>query len=455
MECQNLTRFGEFLLLGFSDHPQLQIPLFVLFLLMYLVTLIGNTSIIVLVYSDVHLHTPMYAFLCNLSFLDVCYTSVTIPKLLEIHLNQSKAILFVGCMTQLYFFSSIAIAEYYLLAAMAFDRYVAICKPLHYTLTMTKSLCSLLLIASWTSGFLSSVAHTILTSRLSFGHSNVINHLLCDGKAIIQLSCSDTSKLETVIFIEAIIFGFFPFTLICISYIYIISAVLNIRSEEGRRRAFSTCSSHLIVVSLFCGVMICTYIGPASMNSLDKDKILAVLYAAVIPMLNPVIYSLRNRKVKCALKKIREQVSSSRDPVSWLFKKVVRTQTSQVTKEDIARKVEEKQLKSKSNYDVRMKVREPVFVVGDFVRIRKPGILLKHDTTFSRPMKIVKLNNNSVVTQDGQVGEGIMERYVELMEAGSEENSGEGGHGGATSIIFVLDATSRKVGLVHRKRLRF
>ncbi|XP_069506061.1 olfactory receptor 2B6-like [Ambystoma mexicanum] len=310
MDQRNESAVSEFLILGFSDHPKLQFPLFVIFLLIYLITLVGNMSIITLVCIDCHLHTPMYRFLCNLSIIDVCYTSVTLPKLMEIHLSHHNAISYKGCMTQQFFFCSIAIAEYYILAVMALDRYVAICRPLHYTVIMTGRLCFLLSSISWTAGFLSSVPLSVLTSGLSFCRSNVINHLLCDVKPLMQLSCTDTRTLETMILLVAMFSGFCPFTLICSSYVYIVSAILKISSNEGRKRAFSTCSSHLIIVCLFCGIMICTYVGPASMVSLEKDKVLALLYAAVIPMLNPIIYSLRNREVKLALKKIADSFVS-------------------------------------------------------------------------------------------------------------------------------------------------
>ncbi|XP_069506063.1 olfactory receptor 5AR1-like [Ambystoma mexicanum] len=301
MERQNQSTFTEFLLLGFSDRPTLQLPLFILFLLMYLITLLGNTLIITLVYIDCRLHVPMYILLCNLSFFDVCYTSVSLPKLMEIHLMQHKIISFAGCMTQFYFFSSFVIAEYYILAMMAFDRYVAICKPLHYTVIMTRRLCFLLSSISWAAGFLSSIALTALLSGLSFCFSNVINHLVCEVKPLMKLSCSDTSMLETVIYVEAVVCAFSPFTLICSSYFYIISTIIQIHSNEGRRKAFSTCSSHLTIVCLFCGILICTYIGPTSKGSRENDKVLALLYSTVIPMLNPIIYSLRNRQVKRAL----------------------------------------------------------------------------------------------------------------------------------------------------------
>ncbi|XP_069057620.1 olfactory receptor 5AR1-like [Pleurodeles waltl] len=311
MKSINHTTVTDFIILGLSNNPMLQFPLFIIFLLIYLVTLVGNTSIILLVFCDSCLHTPMYAFICNLSFIDVCYSSVTLPKLLEIHLSQHKAISFTGCMAQQYFLGTNAIAEYNTLAMMAFDRYVAICKPLHYTVIMTKRLCILLSGVSWTAGFLNLIPFTVLISRLSFCGSNVINHLLCDVKPLMQLSCSSTHTLEIMIPVVTMLCGFCPSILICTSYVYIISAIFKIRSHEGRVRAFSTCSSHLVIVCLFCGLMICTYIGPASMDSLEKDKVLAVLYTNVIPMLNPIIYSLRNREVKGALKKIRDHLRST------------------------------------------------------------------------------------------------------------------------------------------------
>ncbi|XP_069505911.1 olfactory receptor 5AR1-like [Ambystoma mexicanum] len=304
MEKQNQTSIMEFIIVGFLVAPELQPLLFSSFLLIYLVTICGNLVIIVTVTLDRHLKTPMYFFLQNLSFLDIFCMSVTFPKLMASFLDERRSISFNGCMTQIYFFLSFTSTEFYLLAAMAYDRYVAICHPLRYTSIMNKRSCLLLVALSWLPGFLDTVPHAVMASRLTFCGSNEIHHFFCDLTALMTLSCSDTHTLESLIYVEGIFAGLIPFSLTITSYVYIISVILKIRSAEGRRKAFSTCTSHLTVVTLFYGTVICMYVRPASSYSLDQGKILAILYTTLIPMFNPLIYSLRNKEMKGAFTRL-------------------------------------------------------------------------------------------------------------------------------------------------------
>ncbi|XP_029435702.1 olfactory receptor 5V1-like [Rhinatrema bivittatum] len=304
METNNQTSLEEFIILGFSDYPRIKYLIFGMLLMIYLITLIGNLLIITVTSIDVHLQNPMYFFLSNLSCIDICYTSVTLNKILSIFITKNATISFVACIMQLYLFMSLAGTEFSILAVMAYDRYVAICNPLRYSMIMKKRICGLLAAASWILGFLEIIPHTVLTSQLSFCGSNIINHFFCDLTALLKLSCSDTFVIETVILLEGLLLGLSPFLLTLSSYVFIISAILKINSTESRRKLFSTCSSHLTVVILFYGSAICMYLRPASMYSMGKDKLFAVLYIAVIPMLNPIIYTLRNKDVKSALLKV-------------------------------------------------------------------------------------------------------------------------------------------------------
>ncbi|XP_029437187.1 olfactory receptor 1009-like [Rhinatrema bivittatum] len=301
METSNLTTVTEFIILGFPEYPDLQIPLFLLFLLIYLIILMGNLTIIALTCLDPHLHTPMYFFLCNLSFLDVSYTSVTLPRLLDILLRKRQRISAVGCFTQAYFFMFSVCVEFLLLTFMAFDRYVAICHPLNYIVIINQRLCVLMVTGAWISGSLGPLTHSVLLSYLSYCGSNEINHFFCDPSALLKLTCSSTSIIDHMTYILGAFIDLPCFVLTLTSYVYIISAILRIRSREGRRKAFSTCSSHLTVVILFYGTLICLYLRPTSMMSVDQNKFLALLYNVLIPMLNPMIYSLKNREVKGAL----------------------------------------------------------------------------------------------------------------------------------------------------------
>ncbi|XP_030042679.1 olfactory receptor 1020-like [Microcaecilia unicolor] len=312
---RNSTPTTEFILLGFSDHPLLQGLICGMVLLMYLISMLGNFVFLLLMCADRHLHKPMYLFLSNLSILDVCCTSATFPKMLVNFLTQSKSISFKECMTQLFFFQSFTGSELFLLTSMAYDRYVAICNPFYYSLIMKKSICILLASGSWIITFLGELPLIIMISRLSYCASNKINHFFCDPFALIKLSCSDTDKLSILIFIEGTFVIFIPFLLTLISYIFIISTILRIRCADGRHKTFSTCSSHLTSVTLFYGTIMCIYMRPtSSMYSPAQDKLFSLLFTGLIPMLNPIIYSLRNQEIKNSIGRIRDK---TRLLVNW------------------------------------------------------------------------------------------------------------------------------------------
>ncbi|XP_069505899.1 olfactory receptor 5AR1-like [Ambystoma mexicanum] len=304
MEKSNQTLLTEFLILGLSQNAQLQATILIVFLLMYLITLVGNLLIITIILVDTHLHSPMYFFLLNLSFLDIGFTSVTIPKMLTVTATGDKSISFSLCILQFYLCVSFISTEFYLLSVMAYDRYIAICKPLHYTKIMNNRTLILLSVTSWTLGFLDTIPHAVLISKLSFCQSREINHFFCDLTALLKLSCTDTYYINVATFAEGAFIGLGPFMLTIISYILIISNIMKIPSNTGRQKAFSTCSSHLTAVILFYGTELGVYMRPTSEYSLEKDKLFAVLYTIVIPMLNPIVYSLRNRAVKIAMKKV-------------------------------------------------------------------------------------------------------------------------------------------------------
>ncbi|XP_006874075.1 PREDICTED: olfactory receptor 1361-like [Chrysochloris asiatica] len=299
----NQSSVSEFLLLGLSRQPQQQQLLFGLFLSMYLVTVLGNLLIILAISTDSRLHTPMYFFLSNLSFVDVCFSSSTVPKMLTNHILRSQTISFFECLTQMYFFIMFGNMDNFLLAVMAYDRFVAICHPLHYTTKMTHQLCALLVAGSWVIAILNSLLHTLLMTRLSFCADNTIPHFFCDATPLLKLSCSDTYLNEMMIFTEGALIMMTPFVCILVSYICITWAVLIVPSTQGKWKAFSTCGSHLAVVSLFYGTIIAVYFNPSSSHSAEKELVAAVMYTVVTPMLNPFIYSLRNKDMKGALTK--------------------------------------------------------------------------------------------------------------------------------------------------------
>uniref|UniRef100_A0A6J0VEQ9 Olfactory receptor 5V1-like n=1 Tax=Pogona vitticeps TaxID=103695 RepID=A0A6J0VEQ9_9SAUR len=300
----NETVLTEFLLMGFSRLKELQLFLFLVFLVTYICTLVGNIFILTIASLDPQLHTPMYFFLGNLSFLDICYTTTNVPQMLVHLLSERKCITYAGCVIQLYFFISFVGPECILLAAMAYDRFVAICHPLNYTVIMRKSFCLQLASVSWASGFLNSALHTYFTFRLPFCGVNQLNYFFCDIPPLLKLSCGDTSLNEIILLVVGVFIGWAPFICIVLSYAYIISTILKIRSTEGRIKAFTTCSSHLTIVLLYYGSSIFTYVRPISTYSLEKDRLISVLYSIVTPMLNPLIYTLRNKDIKDALKKI-------------------------------------------------------------------------------------------------------------------------------------------------------
>lgn len=292
----------EFVFLGLSSQPKMQLILFIMFLFFYLLTVVGNIIIITIIQIEPRLQTPMYFFLTNLSFLDICYTSTNVPQMLS-NVMGKKTIPFSSCATQMYFSLSFGMIECVLLGVMAYDRYVAICHPLHYTIIMNQSICVQLAAISWSSSFLSSMVINILTLSLPYCGPNVLNHFFCEVPSILRLACTDTSFTELVVFIFSIIIVFIPFLLIVVSYARILLSVLRIRSASGRHKALSTCASHLTVVALFYGTAIFMYMRPQSKSTRAGGKIIAVFYTVITPMLNPLIYSLRNQDVKGALRR--------------------------------------------------------------------------------------------------------------------------------------------------------
>nr|XP_020757703.1 olfactory receptor 1I1-like [Odocoileus virginianus texanus] len=310
MELENRTAVSEFLLLGLSEKPEHQIFLFGLFLPMYLVTIFGNLLIILAIITDSHLHTPMYFFLCNLSLIDF-FSSTTIPKMLVNLWTQSKAIPFAGCLAQMYAFHLFGTMDSFLLAVMAIDRFMAIVHPLCYLTIMSPRVCGLLVVGSWLITNLQSIVHTSLMAQLTFCAGSEIPHFFCDLMPLLKLSCSDTHTNELVIFAFGIIMGISPLTCILLSYICIFWAVFRIPSALGKWKAFSTCGSHLTVVTLFYGTIFAVYLQPASPTSSQKDKAAALMCGVVIPMLNPFIYSLRNKNMKTALRKVFSKAATS------------------------------------------------------------------------------------------------------------------------------------------------
>ncbi|XP_008844152.1 olfactory receptor 1361-like [Nannospalax galili] len=298
MRKMNQSLVSEFLLLGLSWQPQQQQPLFLLFLIMYLATVLGNLLIILAIGTDSRLHTPMYFFLCNLSFVDVCFSSTTVPKVLANHVLGNQAISFSGCLTQIYFLYVFADMDTFLLTVMAYDRFVDICHPLHYTTKMNHQLCAQLVAGSWVIANLNILLHTLLMARLSFCADNAIPNS-CAVSPLLKLSCSNT-HLNEMILTEGSLIMFIPFVYILASYIHITGAVLTVPPSRGRWKAFSICGSHLDVVLLFYGTIIAVYFNPSSSYSVEKDMAATVLYIVVTPMLNPFIYSLRNGDLKRA-----------------------------------------------------------------------------------------------------------------------------------------------------------
>ncbi|XP_032138278.1 olfactory receptor 5AP2 [Sapajus apella] len=304
---RNQTEVTEFLLLGLSENPDLQGVLFALFLLIYVATMVGNLGMIVLIKIDLGLHTPMYLFLSSLSFVDACYSSSITPKMLVNLMAENKAISFHGCAAQFYFFGSFLGTECFLLAMMAYDRYAAIWNPLLYPILMSGRICFLLIATSFLAGFGNAAIHTGMTFRLSFCGSNRINHFYCDSPPLLKLSCSDTQVNGIVIMAFSSFNVISCVTIVLISYLCIFIAILKMPSLEGRHKAFSTCASHLMAVTIFFGTILFMYLRPTSSYSMEQDKVVSVFYTVIIPMLNPLIYSLKNKDVKQALKKILQK----------------------------------------------------------------------------------------------------------------------------------------------------
>lgn len=303
LEVDNRTATTHFILLGFLTRPAFQFLLFSVFLVTYLLTLVENLLIILAIRSDGQLHKPMYFFLSHLSFLEMWYVTVISPKMLVNFLSKDKSISFNGCMTQLYFFVTFVCTEYILLAVMAFDRYVAICNPLRYPVIMTNQLCGILAGGCWFCGLMTAMIKMVFIARLHYCGTPHINHYFCDISPLLNVSCEDSSQAELVDFFLALMVIAVPLCVVVTSYVTILIAILKIPSAQGRQKAFSTCASHLTVVTLFYSTTLFTYARPKLMYAYNSNKVVSVLYTVIVPLLNPIIYCLRNRDVKMALKK--------------------------------------------------------------------------------------------------------------------------------------------------------
>ncbi|XP_051822773.1 olfactory receptor 1020-like [Antechinus flavipes] len=303
-EVENQTEVKYFVLLGLSDDPELKPILFVVFFFIYMATMMGNLGMIILITIDSRLHTPMYFLLSSLSFVDACYSSAVTPKMLVNLLADNKVISKNGCAAQFYFFGSFLGTECFLLAVMAYDRYVAICYPLLYSVIMSEKVCFMLVATTFLAGFGNAAVHTGMTFKLSFCASNKINHFYCDTPPLLKLSCSDTHINGIVIMAFSSFNVISCVLMVLISYLFILVTILRMRSAEGRSKAFSTCASHLTAVTIFFGTILFMYLRPTSSYSMQQDKVVSVFYTVIIPMLNPLIYSLKNKDVKDALKKI-------------------------------------------------------------------------------------------------------------------------------------------------------
>ncbi|XP_005001233.1 olfactory receptor 5AN6-like [Cavia porcellus] len=301
------TTVTKFILLGFSEFPKLSIILFVVFLGTYLSTVLWNLGLIVLIRTDSCLHTPMYFFLSNLSFLDFCYVTSTTPRMLSDFFQKPKPISSMGCITQYFFFSSLGLSECCLLTAMAYDRYVAICNPLLYMAIMSPTVCVWMVVGAYMTGSSGSLIQMCALLQLNFCGPNIVNHFFCDLPQLLVLSCSETFFLQATRFVIAVIFGVTSLLVIVVSYAYIVGSMVKISSVEGRSKAFNTCASHLTVITLFFGSGLFVYMHPISGNFLGYDKMASVFYTMVIPMLNPLIYCLRNKEIKDAFKRWKKK----------------------------------------------------------------------------------------------------------------------------------------------------
>ncbi|XP_003475353.2 olfactory receptor 2F1-like [Cavia porcellus] len=308
----NVTWVSEFVLMGLSDDRQTQAGLFVLFGATYLLTLLGNGLILLLIALDTRLHLPMYFFLCHLAVVDICYTSSGVPQMLAHFLLEKKTISFARCGTQLFFSLALGGTEFLLLAAMAYDRYVAICKPLRYMAVMSPRLCVALAGVPWLMGLANSSVETAVTMRLPTCGHNVLNHVACETMALVRLACVDVTLNQVVIVASSVVVLLLPCFLVSLSYVHIVASIVKIRSTQGRCRAFETCASHLSVVSMSYGMALFTYLQPRSRAPAEQDKVVVLFYAVVSPMLNPLIYSLRNKDVKAAVNRVLIQSSESK-----------------------------------------------------------------------------------------------------------------------------------------------
>ncbi|KAG8550765.1 hypothetical protein GDO81_020851 [Engystomops pustulosus] len=306
----NCTTRNEFSLSVLSLPDSLQPVLFSWVLSLFLLTVLGNVTITVLVYTTPGLHTPMYYFLCNLAVEDVLYVCTTLPKFLAMTISLDTRIMLPGCLAQMFVFLSCAVAEFLLLGSMAYDRYVAICVPLRYTSIMNRNMCIGLSCVPWIVGLFNALMNVVLVLTLSFCHSHNINQFFCDLKTIISLSTDDTTRVQTLVLLQSVFLGLVPFVTILISYTCIISSIIRIHSSARRLKAFSSCSSHLTIVILFCGVSISSYMIPQSLHSQEQDKVLSLIYTALVPMFNPLVYSFRNKQVLGAIDTVVKRYST-------------------------------------------------------------------------------------------------------------------------------------------------
>ncbi|XP_046955234.1 olfactory receptor 13F1-like [Lynx rufus] len=300
----NLTVISNFIFLGFTRYPKVEVIIFVLCLLMYLITLLGNIILISITILDSHLHKPMYFFLSNLSFLDIWYTSSALTPMLTNFVSGKNTISFSGCATQMHFSLAMGSTECVLLSTMAYDRYVAICNPLRYPIIMNKRACVQIAAGSWMTDCLTALVETVSVLQLSVCGSSIINHFTCEILAVLKLVCVDTSRVQLIMLVISVLLLPMPMLLICVSYAFILSSILRISSVDGGSKAFSTCAAHLTVVVLFYGTALSMYLKPSAVDSQEIDKFMALVYAGLTPMLNPIIYSLRNKEVKVAVKKL-------------------------------------------------------------------------------------------------------------------------------------------------------
>ncbi|NXY20136.1 OR5V1 protein, partial [Atrichornis clamosus] len=311
MQRVNFSAVSEFVLVGLSDTPEIRFLLFVLFLLIYLATMAGNIMLLIAISTDSHLHNPMYFFLGNLSLLDIFCPTITVPKMLGALLLEHRVISFAGCLFQQFFLIDVVGTEIFLLAVMAYDRYVAVCHPLRYLNIVSTKLCAQLAVGTWAAGVLNSLLHTSLIFTLSFCGPNKVQQYYCDIPPVLALSCSSTHSRELVILVVAGVLGSGACVGTVVSYIYILLAILARNSPGIWHKAFSTCGSHLTVVCLFYGTTICTYVRPSFSYSPHRDRVVSMLYGMLTPLLNPIIYSLRNKEVKCALRRVISRVRSA------------------------------------------------------------------------------------------------------------------------------------------------